>query len=92
MWISNGKYSDVAIVFAQTDKSLEKKYKGIVAFIVDTKSKGYTANDREYLRSLGISAKGLPKEEEDGTYGGDSNGLNIQRSRGFSRFQAAISG
>lgn len=56
MWISNGKYSDVAIVFAQTDKSLEKKYKGIVAFIVDTKSKGYTANEIEGRLGLRASS------------------------------------
>jgi len=43
MWISNGGVADIAILFAQTDK--EKKNKGITAFIIDTKTKGFSSND-----------------------------------------------
>jgi len=42
MWISNGGIADIAIIFAQTDKA--KKHKGIAAFIVDTKTKGFSSN------------------------------------------------
>jgi alkylation response protein AidB-like acyl-CoA dehydrogenase len=38
-FITTGKHADVAIVFAVTDKSAGKK--GISAFVVDAKSKGY---------------------------------------------------
>jgi alkylation response protein AidB-like acyl-CoA dehydrogenase len=38
-FITTGKHADVAIVFAVTDKAAGKK--GISAFIVDTKTKGY---------------------------------------------------
>ncbi len=42
IWISNGTVADIAIVFAQTDKS--KKHKGITAFLVEKGTKGFTAN------------------------------------------------
>ena len=38
-FITNGKEADIAIVFATIDKSIG--YKGICAFIVDTKSQGF---------------------------------------------------
>ena len=40
-WISNGGVSKVAIIFAQTDKSLQ--HKGIAAFLVDTDAKGFSS-------------------------------------------------
>lgn len=42
IWISNGTVADIAIVFAQTDKS--KKHKGITAFLIEKGTKGFTAN------------------------------------------------
>lgn len=51
-WITNGKEADYAIVFATIDKSL--KHKGICAFIVDTKSKGFSVAKLE--DKLGITA------------------------------------
>jgi len=42
IWISNGTVADIAIVFAQTDKS--KKHKGIAAFLIEKGTKGFTAN------------------------------------------------
>lgn len=51
-WISNGCISDVAIVIAQADKS--KKHKGICAFLVDTKTPGFST--REIKPKLGLRA------------------------------------
>lgn len=42
IWISNGTVADIAIVFAQTDKS--KKHKGIAAFLVEKGTKGFTTS------------------------------------------------
>lgn len=39
-WITNGREADYCILFATIDRS--KGHKGICAFIVDTKSKGYS--------------------------------------------------
>lgn len=43
MWISNGGVADVAIIFAQTDKS--KGPKGLAAFLVETKTPGFSSKD-----------------------------------------------
>ncbi|MBI3599994.1 MAG: acyl-CoA dehydrogenase family protein [Nitrospinae bacterium] len=51
-WISNGGIADIAIVFAQTDKT--KKHKGIAAFIVERGTKGFTT--REIKGKLGLRA------------------------------------
>lgn len=50
-WITNGKEADYAIVFATIDKNLG--YKGICAFIVDTKTKGFSVSKLE--DKLGIT-------------------------------------
>jgi alkylation response protein AidB-like acyl-CoA dehydrogenase len=39
MWISLANFSDVALIFAQTDP--EKKHKGLACFLVPTDSKGF---------------------------------------------------
>ncbi len=52
MWISNGGVSKIALVFAQTDPFL--KHKGIVAFIVDTETEGFSS--REIHGKLGLKA------------------------------------
>ena len=52
MWISNGGIADIAILFAQTDKA--KKHKGIAAFIVDTKTRGFSSN--EITGKMGLRA------------------------------------
>jgi len=41
MWISNGGISKLAIIFAQTDKTL--KHKGIAAYLVDTDLEGFSS-------------------------------------------------
>ena len=51
-FITNGANADVLIVFAQTDPAL--KHKGIAAFIVETKSKGFSVIRKE--EKMGIRA------------------------------------
>jgi len=51
-WITNGREADYCIVFASIDPAL--KHKGICAFIVDTKSKGFEVSKLE--DKLGITA------------------------------------
>jgi len=50
-WITNGKEADYCILFATVDKS--QRSKGIRAFIVDTKSKGFSVSKLE--DKLGIT-------------------------------------
>jgi butyryl-CoA dehydrogenase len=52
VWISNGTWADVAIIFAQTEPG--SKHRGMVAFLVDTKSPGYTT--RKMHGKLGLLA------------------------------------
>lgn len=49
-WISNGGVADVAIIIAQTDKSLGSK--GLTAFIVERDTKGFSSKDLHH--KLGI--------------------------------------
>lgn len=51
-WITNGKEADYCVLFATLDPAL--KHKGICAFIVDTKTQGYSVNKLE--DKLGIVA------------------------------------
>lgn len=51
-WITNGKEADTCILFATIDPAL--KHKGICAFVVDTKIKGYIVSKLE--DKLGITA------------------------------------
>lgn len=44
-WISNGSIADVAIIIAQADKS--KAHRGMCAFLVDTKTPGFSAKSIE---------------------------------------------
>jgi len=52
MWISLANYSDVALVFAQTDS--EKLHRGIACFLVPTETDGYSA--QEIHGKLGLRA------------------------------------
>jgi len=52
MWISNGGISRLALIFAQTDPG--KKHKGLAAFMVDTKTPGFSA--KEIHGKLGLKA------------------------------------
>jgi butyryl-CoA dehydrogenase len=52
MWISLANYSEVAMIFAQTDP--EKKHRGIACFLVPTETEGYSA--QEIHGKLGLRA------------------------------------
>jgi hypothetical protein len=52
VWISNGTWADVAIIFAQTQPG--SKHKGMAAFLVETKSPGFSA--RKMTGKLGLLA------------------------------------
>ena len=52
VWISNGTWADVSIVFAQTQPG--SKAKGMVAFLVDPRTPGYEA--RKMTGKLGLKA------------------------------------
>jgi len=52
VWISNGTWADLAIVFAQTDPA--RKHKGLAAFLVETKCPGYHA--QKMSGKLGLRA------------------------------------
>lgn len=43
MWISLGNYSEVALIFAQTDPA--KKHRGLACFLVPTDSEGFTTQE-----------------------------------------------
>jgi butyryl-CoA dehydrogenase len=82
-WITSGREADLAVTFATTDKALRSK--GICAFIVDTKSKGFTVSKLE--DKLGICASSTAQlffddvfVPEDCLLGGEGNGLKIALS------------
>lgn len=52
VWISNGTWSDLAIIFAQTEPG--SKHKGMVAFLVETKTPGFSS--RKMTGKLGLKA------------------------------------
>lgn len=52
VWISNGTWADVAIIFAQAQPGA--KHRGMVAFLVDTKTPGFTT--RKMTGKLGLHA------------------------------------
>lgn len=83
MWISSGGIADIAIVFARTDKKNNKK--GISAFIVDTKIKGYSSyniNGKLGLRASNTSAVTFEDLEldEDSILGEPGEGYKIAMS------------
>ncbi len=82
-WITNGKEADVAIVFATIDPT--KGYKGVTAFIVDTKSKGFVVSKLE--DKLGITASSTAQlffddvlVPAEGLLGAEGQGLKIALS------------
>src|SRR5918996_380737 len=52
MWISLGNFSEVALVFAQTDP--EQRHRGLACFLVPTSNDGYSSN--EIYGKLGLRA------------------------------------
>ncbi|MBI3925861.1 MAG: acyl-CoA dehydrogenase family protein [Armatimonadetes bacterium] len=55
-WISNGTWSDLAILFAQTRPG--SRHEGMVAFLVETGAKGYTSNQMKGKLGLRASDTG----------------------------------
>jgi alkylation response protein AidB-like acyl-CoA dehydrogenase len=54
VFITNGTDADVALVFASVD--LEKKHRGITAFLVEADAPGYSHGSHEF--KLGVNASG----------------------------------
>jgi alkylation response protein AidB-like acyl-CoA dehydrogenase len=52
VWISNGTWADVAVLFAQSEPG--SKHRGMVAFLIDTKTPGFTS--RKMTGKLGLLA------------------------------------
>jgi butyryl-CoA dehydrogenase len=79
-WITNGREADFVIVFATMDPTL--KHKGISAFIVDTKSEGYSVAKLE--DKLGICASSTAQlyfddvfVPEDSLLGKEGDGFKV---------------
>ncbi|MCC6808367.1 MAG: acyl-CoA dehydrogenase [Deltaproteobacteria bacterium] len=79
-WITNGKEANVAIVFAMTDKAAG--HKGIAAFVVDTKSAGFSVAKLE--KKLGIKASSTAQIHLDNVevpaanmLGGEKDGFKV---------------
>ena len=82
-WITSGKEANYCLVFATLDPSL--KHKGICAFIVDTKSKGFQVAKLE--DKLGITASSTAQlffddvfVPEDARLGAEGEGFKIAMS------------
>lgn len=79
-FITNGREADTAIVYAMIDPA--KKHKGIAAFIVDAKSKGYSVSKTENkLGICGSSTAQIVLENveipESNLLGGEEEGFKI---------------
>ncbi|MCE7988705.1 MAG: acyl-CoA dehydrogenase [Caldilinea sp. CFX5] len=85
VWISNGTWADVAIIFAQTQPGA--KHKGMVAFLVDTKSPGFTS--RKMTGKLGLKASDTGELFLDNVRVPDSNRLG-EVGKGFSVAMSAL--
>ena len=62
MWISLGNFSEVALIFAQTDP--EKKHRGLACFLVPTDSEGFTT--QEIHGKLGLRSSDTAEISLDG--------------------------
>lgn len=71
VWISNGTWADLAIIFAQTQPG--SKHRGMVAFLVETNTPGYEA--RKMTGKLGLLASDTGEIFLDNVRVPDSNRL-----------------
>lgn len=85
VWISNGTWADVAIIFAQTQPG--SKHRGMVAFLVDTKSPGFSS--RKMTGKLGLKASDTGELFLDNVRVPDSNRLG-DVGKGFSVAMSAL--
>src|SRR3954454_9879177 len=67
MWISLGNFSEVALVFAQTDPEL--KHRGLACFLVPTDSEGFTT--QEIHGKLGLRSSDTAELSLDGVEVGE---------------------
>jgi butyryl-CoA dehydrogenase len=83
MWISLGNFSEVALIFAQTDPA--KKHRGLACFLVPTASEGFTAQEihgKLGLRSSDTAELSLDSVEvgEDAMLGEIGDGFKVAMS------------
>src|SRR3954453_13676220 len=67
MWISLGNHAEVALIFAQTDP--EKQHRGLAAFLVPTKSEGFSS--QEIHGKMGLHGSDTAALALDGVKVGD---------------------
>ncbi len=85
VWISNGTWADVAIIFAQTEPGA--KHRGMVAFLVDTQSPGFSS--RKMTGKLGLRSSDTGELFLDNVRVPDSNRLG-EVGKGFSVAMSAL--
>ena len=83
MWISLGNFSEVALIFAQTDPA--KKHRGLACFLVPTDSEGFTTQEihgKLGLRSSDTAEISLDEVEvgEDAMLGEIGDGFKVAMS------------
>ncbi len=83
MWISLGNYSEVALIFAQTDPA--QKHRGLAAFLVPTDSEGFTTQEihgKLGLRSSDTAEISLDEVEvgDDALLGEVGDGFKVAMS------------
>jgi butyryl-CoA dehydrogenase len=83
MWISLGNFSEVALIFAQTDPAL--KHRGLACFLVPTASEGFSAQEihgKLGLRSSDTASLALDEVEvgEDAMLGEIGDGFKVAMS------------
>ena len=83
MWISLGNFSEVALIFAQTDPAL--KHRGLACFLVPTESEGFTSQEihgKLGLRSSDTAELSLDEVEvgEDAMLGEVGDGFKVAMS------------
>jgi alkylation response protein AidB-like acyl-CoA dehydrogenase len=83
MWISLGNFSEVALIFAQTDPA--KKHKGLACFLVPTANEGFSSQEihgKLGLRSSDTASLALDEVEvgDDAMLGGIGDGFKVAMS------------
>jgi butyryl-CoA dehydrogenase len=87
VFITNGTHADVALVLATVD--LEKRHKGITAFLVDANTPGYSHGSHEV--KLGVNASGTTELAFSGLRVPASRRLG-EEGEGFKIAMAALDG
>src|SRR3954453_7428074 len=85
MWISLGNNAEAALIFAQTDP--EKKHRGLAAFLVPTKSEGFSA--QEIHGKMGLHGSDTASLALDSGRG-DDDALRGEAGDGFKIAMSAL--